>query len=51
MVAPLPVCEVTPSAALVAFELFGTCVCDVPEGVVCIGVPVPFWVTLWQEVS
>jgi hypothetical protein len=44
-------CEVTPSVVLVACELFGTCICDVPEGVVCIGVPVPFAVTLAQEVS
>jgi hypothetical protein len=44
-------CEVTPSAVLVASELFGTWVCVVPEGVVCIGVPVPFAVTLPQEVS
>ena len=48
---PLPMCEVTPSSTLVACELFGTWVCDVPEGVVCIGVPVPFAVTLPQEVS
>lgn len=44
-------CEVTPSAALVATELFGTWVCVVPEAVVCIGVPVPFAVTLPQDVS
>ena len=44
MVAPLPVCEI----GLVAFELFAKSAAD---GVVCIGVPVPFAVTLPQDVS
>ena len=48
LVAPLPVCEITPLAALVAFELFGIWV---GAAVGCIGVPVPFAVTLPQAVS
>jgi hypothetical protein len=44
-------CEVTPSAVLVASELFGTRICVVAVAVVCIGVPVPFAVTLPQDVS
>ena len=51
-VGPFPWCEVTKSTVvLVASALFGTCICVVPEEVVCIGVPVPFAVTLAQEVS
>jgi hypothetical protein len=46
--APLPVCEITPSAALVAFELLVICV---GGDEVCIGVPVPLAVTLPQAVS
>ena len=48
---PLGVCEVTPSAALVACELFGTWVGNVGEVLNTIGVPVLFAVTLAQEVS
>jgi hypothetical protein len=48
LVAPLPVCETTPLASLVAFELLVICVGD---DEVCIGVPVPFAVTLPQAVS
>jgi hypothetical protein len=44
-------CEITPSVVLVASELFGTSICVIPEGSICIGVPVPFAVTLAQEVS
>jgi hypothetical protein len=51
LVAPLPVCEITPAAALVACELFGIWVGNGVTVLFCLGVPVPFWVMLWQEVS
>ena len=48
LVAPLPVCEITPLASLVAFELFVICV---GAAVGCIGVAVPLLVVLTQAVS
>jgi hypothetical protein len=48
LVAPLPACEITPLAPLVAVELLVICVGD---DEVCIGVPVTFAVTLPQAVS
>ena len=48
LVAPLPVCETTPLAALVACELFGIWV---GAAVDCIGVAVPLLVVLTQAVS
>jgi hypothetical protein len=51
-VPPLPVCEVTPSAARVACELFCTWVGNVVGEVLnTIGVPLLFAVTLAQELS
>src|SRR3954463_10356395 len=53
--APLPVCETTPLASLVARELLVMSVglpCSSSGGpAVCIGVPVPFAVTLPQATS
>ena len=56
LVTPLPVCEITPLAALVAFELFVMSVGKPVTGsiggpAVCIGVPVPVFNVLWQAVS
>jgi hypothetical protein len=46
------VCEITPSLILVCFELFGTWVGNVDGEVLnTMGVPVPFAVTLAQELS
>jgi hypothetical protein len=48
LVAPLPVCEITPLAVLVARELFGICV---GAALGCIGVAVPLLVVFTHAVS